>query len=141
MNAVPHGYSPSGQQFHRQSQIKPLSIEAMTSSAPTSPTTETQADQLAEKFIECLKEQADALGQKFPDLTPMQAQAMALILVDTLVKLHESGLDEALKSSDAQQATSWTRDLSVLELVISLLRNIQPLDLDESTSSDVQISN
>lgn len=113
----------------------------MTSAAAPSPTTETQADQLSEKFIECLKGQADALGQKFPDLTPMQAHAMALILVDTLVKLHESGLDEALKTSDAQQATSWTRDLSVLELVVSLLRNIQPLDLDESTSSDVQISN
>lgn len=69
----------------------------------------------------------------------MKAQAMALILVDTLVKLHESGLDEALKASDAQQATSWTRDLSVLELVVSLLRNIQPLDLDDKAEDDVQI--
>ena len=111
----------------------------MTSSA--APTTEAQADQLSDKFIECLKQQADALGQKFSDLSPMQAHAMALILVDTLVKLHESGLDEAIKSSDAQQATSWTRDLSVLELVVSLLRNVQPLDLDEDTGSDVQISN
>ena len=113
----------------------------MTSSTAPSPATEVQSDQLSEKFIECLQEQADALGQKFPDLTPMQAHAMALILVDTLVKLHESGLDEAIKSSDATQATSWTRDLSVLELVVSLLRNVQPLDLDQDTGSDVQISN
>ena len=113
----------------------------MTRSSANTATPEAQADQLSEKFIECLKEQANALGQKFPDLTPMQAHAMALIVVDTLVKLHESGLDEALKSSDAQQTFSWTRDLAVLELVVSLLRNIQPLDLDEATESDVQISN
>lgn len=113
----------------------------MTSSTAPSSTTEGQADQLSEKFVACLNEQADSLGKKFPDLTPMQAHAMALILVDTLVKLHESGLDEALKASDAQQATSWTRDLSVLELVVSLLRNIQPLDLNESTGNDVEIEN
>lgn len=112
----------------------------MTSSTATAPSAEGQADQLSEKFIECLKAQAEALGSSFPDLNPMQAQAMALILVDTLVKLHESGLDEAIKSSDAAQATSWTRDLSVLELVVSLLRNIQPLDLDEGSENDVQIN-
>ena len=112
----------------------------MTISTGTSPAAQTDAEELSDKFIECLKDQAQALGSSFPDLKPMQAQAMALILVDTLVKLHESGLDEALKAADAQQATSWTRDLSILELVVSLLRNIQPLDLDNETQSDVQIS-
>ena len=112
----------------------------MTVSTGAAPNAESQSDQLSEKFIECLKQQAEALGSSFPNLSPMQAQAMALILVDTLVKLHESGLDEALKSADAQQATSWTRDLSVLELVVSLLRNIQPLDIDEAPTEDVEIS-
>ena len=112
----------------------------MTSSTGAAPTAVTDADQLSEKFITCLKAQAEALGSSFPNMNPMEAQAMALILVDTLVKLHESGLDEALKSSDAQQATSWTRDLSVLELVVSLLRNIQPLDLNAAGDEDVQIS-
>jgi len=110
----------------------------MTSSVGAAPNVD--ADQLSDKFIECLKVQADALGKSFPSMNPMEAQAMALILVDTLVKLHESGLDEALKSADAQQATSWTRDLSVLELVVSLLRNIQPLDLGAGVEEDVQIS-
>ena len=112
----------------------------MTSSTAVAPASVGQADQLSEKFIECLKAQAEALGSSFPNLTPMKAQAMALILVDTLVKLHESGLDEAIKSSDTAQATSWTRDLSVLELIVSLLRNIQPLDLDEGSDGDAQIS-
>jgi hypothetical protein len=102
----------------------------MTSSTGSSPTDETQSGQLSEKFLECLKAQANALATTFPDITPMQAQAMALILLDTLIKLHETGLDEALKATDATQSVSWTRDLSVLEIVVSLLRNVQPLDID-----------
>lgn len=113
----------------------------MTLSSAPSTTPEAQADVLSEKFVNCLKEQAAALGSSFPDLTPMQAQAMALILIDTLVRLHESGLGEAIKASDAEQATSWTRDLSVLELVVSLLRNIQPLDTEAGDQEDVEISN
>lgn len=130
-----------GEQGQSSSPLLILHIEPMTSSTAPALAADVQADQLSDKFIECLKAQAEALGTSFPNLTPMQAQAMALILVDTLVKLHESGLDEAIKSSDTAQATSWTRDLSVLELVVSLLRNIQPLDLDEVSDSDVQVNN
>jgi len=112
----------------------------MTTSSPDTNITDQGGNELSEKFIECLNAQAEVLGQNFPDLTPMEAHAMSLILVDTLVKLHEAGLDEAIKSKDATQATSWTRDLSVLELVVSLLRNIQPLDLDQDNEPDVQIT-
>ena len=112
----------------------------MTFYTGTAPDNVAEADQLSDKFIDCLKAQADALGSGFPNLSPMEAHAMALILVDTMVKLHESGLEESLKSSDAQQATSWTRDLAILELVVSLLRNIQPLDLDAAGDEDVQIN-
>lgn len=86
--------------------------------------------QLSEKFIECLQTQAGHIAEKFPNITPMEAHACALIFVDTLAKLHEAGLEESVKVGDARQAGAWTRDLTIFETVISLLRNIQPIDID-----------
>ena len=67
----------------------------MTFSTGAVPDNVREADRLSDKFIACLKAQADALGKGFPNLSPMEAHAMALILVDTLVKLHEySNIDD-----------------------------------------------
>ncbi len=102
----------------------------MTNSNPSED--KNASDQLSEKFIDCLQNQAGQIAEKFENISPMQAHASALIFVDTLAKLHEAGLEEANKAGDALQASSWARDLTIFETVISLLRNIQPLDLDQT---------
>ena len=103
----------------------------MTSSTALDTKAESEgSEQLSEKFIECLQTQAGEIAEKFPNINPMEAHACALIFVDTLAKLHEAGLEESVKAGDARQAGSWTRDLTIFETVISLLRNIQPLDID-----------
>jgi hypothetical protein len=110
----------------------------MQSPAPT----EQDQNQLSDRFVECLRQQAEKLGEQAEGMTPMIAQANALLFVDALAKLHEAGLDEAIKDGNAAQASSWTRDLAILDLVISLLRNIQPLDTgeDQAETGDVAIS-
>ena len=93
---------------------------------------EDTADQTetSEAFLACLKEQAEKIQSEFDDVTPMIAQAKALLWLDTLARLHEAGLEEAINSNDSKQASAWTRDLALFEVVISLIRNIQPMDFD-----------
>lgn len=85
---------------------------------------------LSEKFIACLESEAEIVKNSNDDVTPMIAQARAIIWLDTLARLHDAGLQEAIKAADAEQASAWTRDLALLEIVMGLLRNIQPMDLD-----------
>jgi hypothetical protein len=40
----------------------------------------------------------------------------------------------AIKANDPQQASAWTRDLALFEVVISLIRNIQPMDLGDDAA-------
>jgi len=92
--------------------------------------------QLADKFLACLEHEAERVKTSTDEVTPMIAQARAIIWLDTLARLHETGLEEAIKASDATQASAWTRDLALFEIVMSLLRNIQPMDLDAADSSE-----
>ena len=99
-------------------------------------------DELAANFTRCLQEEAERIQGDFEESTPMKAQARALIWLDTLAKLHESGLEEAIKSNDASQAAAWTRDLGILEVVLALLKNIQPMDIninERSATQDVEV--
>ncbi len=99
-------------------------------------------EELSANFTKCLQEEAEKIQGEFEDSTPMKAQARALIWLDTLAKLHESGLEEAINTNDAKQAAAWTRDLGILEVVLALLRNIQPMDLnmnEPTPSQDVEI--
>lgn len=106
-------------------------------SAPqaTVPVESTSDKVIAEKFSQCLQEEAEKIKLQFSDATPMRAQAQALIWLDTLARLHEAGMEEAITAQDAAQASAWTRDLSLIEVVISLIRNIQPMDFDGSPQS------
>lgn len=63
-----------------------------------------------------------------------------MIWLDTLARLHEAGMQEAITAQDAAQASAWTRDLSRIEIVISLIRNIQPMDFDGSPQSTQSVS-
>jgi hypothetical protein len=108
----------------------------MNSAGDTLAQVESASDQaLAEKFAQCLQEEAEKIRLQFSDATPMRAQAQALIWLDTLARLHEAGMEEAITAQDAAQASAWTRDLSLIEIVISLIRNIQPMDFDGSPQS------
>lgn len=106
------------------------------------------ADQskLADSFLSCIQQEAEKIQAEFDSVTPMVAQARALLWLDTLARLHEAGLDEAIKADDPVQASAWTRDLALYEVVISLIRNIQPMDIGNSeepasgTDQDVLIS-
>jgi hypothetical protein len=101
----------------------------MTSSFQDNEDTAEQTE-ASEAFLACLKEQAEKIQSEFDDVTPMIAQAKALLWLDTLARLHEAGLEEAINSNDSKQASAWTRDLALFEVVISLIRNIQPMDFD-----------
>lgn len=101
----------------------------------TVPVESTSDKVIAEKFSQCLQEEAEKIKLQFSDATPMRAQAQALIWLDTLARLHEAGMEEAITAQDAAQASAWTRDLSLIEVVISLIRNIQPMDFDGSPQS------
>jgi hypothetical protein len=90
----------------------------------------------SEAFLTCIREEAEIIQAEFDNVTPMIAQARALLWLDTLARLHEAGLDEAIKANDPQQASAWTRDLALFEVVISLIRNIQPMDLGEGDQLD-----
>ena len=116
----------------------------MTSSTPSQagaaqPELTPAQRQLADKFLACLEREAEQVKNDTDDVTPMIAQARAIIWLDTLARLHETGLDEAIKAADATQASAWTRDLALFEIILSLLRNIQPMDLDGQDSRDVEI--
>lgn len=103
----------------------------------------TPMDPLAQEFMNCLEKEAKIIESEMETMTPMIAQARAILYMDTIMRLHEAGLDEALKINDATQSSAWMRDLSVIELSLSLLRNIQPLDAggaDQDTVSDAVIS-
>jgi hypothetical protein len=105
----------------------------MNSAAQALAPVDSMSDQvIAEKFSQCLQEEAEKIKLQFSDATPMRAQAQALIWLDTLARLHEAGMEEAITAQDAAQASAWTRDLSLIEVVISLIRNIQPMDFDGS---------
>ncbi len=113
----------------------------MNSAGDTLAQVESASDQaLAEKFAQCLQEEAEKIRLQFSDATPMRAQAQALIWLDTLARLHEAGMEEAITAQDAAQASAWTRDLSLIEIVISLIRNIQPMDFDGSPQSTQSVS-
>ena len=98
--------------------------------------TDESAEQSAtsEAFLACIREEAEIIQAEFDNVTPMIAQARALLWLDTLARLHEAGLDEAIKANDPQQASAWTRDLALFEVVISLIRNIQPMDLGDDAA-------
>jgi len=108
----------------------------MNSATETFASVDSTTDQvISEKFSQCLQEEAEKIKLQFSDATPMRAQAQALIWLDTLARLHEAGMEEAITAQDAAQASAWTRDLSLIEVVISLIRNIQPMDFDGSPQS------
>jgi hypothetical protein len=114
---------------------------AMNSAGDTLAQVDSAGDQaIAEKFAQCLQEEAEKIRLQFSDATPMRAQAQALIWLDTLARLHEAGMEEAITAQDAAQASAWTRDLSLIEIVISLIRNIQPMDFDGSPQSTQSVS-
>ena len=114
---------------------------AMNSAGDTLAQVDSAGDQaVAEKFAQCLQEEAEKIRLQFSDATPMRAQAQALIWLDTLARLHEAGMEEAITAQDAAQASAWTRDLSLIEIVISLIRNIQPMDFDGSPQSTQSVS-
>lgn len=114
----------------------------------SSPTPDEGADQseLANAFLACIQHEAEKIQAEFDSITPMVAQARALLWLDTLARLHEAGLDEAIKANDPTQASAWTRDLALYEVVISLIRNIQPMDIgatdqpDSAGNQDVSVS-
>jgi hypothetical protein len=113
----------------------------MNSAGDTLAQVDSAGDQaVAEKFAQCLQEEAEKIRLQFSDATPMRAQAQALIWLDTLARLHEAGMEEAITAQDAAQASAWTRDLSLIEIVISLIRNIQPMDFDGSPQSTQSVS-
>ncbi len=95
------------------------------------------ADQtaLSEAFLACIEQEAEKIQAEFDSITPMVAQARALLWLDTLARLHEAGLEEAIKANDPTQASAWTRDLALFEVVISLIRNIQPMALGSGEQS------
>jgi hypothetical protein len=108
----------------------------MNSASQATAPVDSMSDQvIAERFSQCLQEEAEKIKLQFSDATPMRAQAQALIWLDTLARLHEAGMEEAITAQDAAQASAWTRDLSLIEVVISLIRNIQPMDFDGSPQS------
>jgi len=100
----------------------------MTSSFEN-PQESTEQTALSEAFLACIQQEAEKIQVEFDSITPMVAQARALLWLDTLARLHEAGLEEAIKANDPTQASAWTRDLALFEVVISLIRNIQPMDL------------
>ncbi|MFN9909512.1 MAG: hypothetical protein ACK56F_25905, partial [bacterium] len=97
----------------------------MTSSLPLSDgqASEESVDttELSEAFLRCIQQEAEKIQAEFDSITPMVAQARALLWLDTLARLHEAGLDEAIKANDPSQASAWTRDLALFEVVISLI--------------------
>ncbi len=99
---------------------------------------------LSEAFLACIEQEAEKIQVEFDSITPMVAQARALLWLDTLARLHEGGLEEAIKANDPTQASAWTRDLALFEVVISLIRNIQPMDLgageEAGPSEDADVS-
>lgn len=112
--------------------------DSVATQAPEAP-----VDPIAAEFMESLQAQASIIQNEMDSMTPMIAHSRAILYVDTMMRLHEAGLDEALKINDATQASAWMRDLSVIELALSLLRNIQPLDGgsgDAQNSGDALIS-
>lgn len=111
----------------------------MTDSAVTS-SAAAPMDPLAQEFMNCLQKEAGIIEAEMEAMTPMVAQARAILYMDTIMRLHEAGLDEALKANDATQSSAWMRDLSVIELALSLLRNIQPLDAGSDAEPDAMIS-
>ena len=102
----------------------------MTSSSLPSPEESGDTAGLSEAFLACIQAEAEKIQAEFDSVTPMIAQARSLLWLDTLARLHEAGLDEAIKAGDATQASAWTRDLALFEVVISLVRNIQPMDMN-----------
>ena len=107
----------------------------MTATASPPPSvSEDQLDPLSASFLDCLKQQADVVSSDLDALTPMIAQARAILYLDALMRLHEAGLEESIKLNDPSQASAWTRDLSIVELALSLLRNIQPLDAGDGAN-------
>lgn len=117
----------------------------MTSSVQT-PDESADQSALADAFLTCIQQEAEKIQAEFDSITPMVAQARALLWLDTLARLHEAGLDEAIKANDPTQASAWTRDLALYEVVISLIRNIQPMDIgatdqpDSADNQDVSVS-
>jgi hypothetical protein len=111
----------------------------VTSSAPASPELTPAQRELSDKFLACLEAEAERVKNTNDDVTPMIAQARAIIWLDTLARLHEAGLEEAIKASDAAQASAWTRDLALFEIVMGLLRNIQPMDLDAADAPEIEV--
>lgn len=110
----------------------------MTSSF-TTPEESAEQSALSDAFLACIQQEAETIQAEFDSITPMVAQARALLWLDTLARLHEAGLEEAIKANDPTQASAWTRDLALYEVVISLIRNIQPMDLgaeDQPDSTD-----
>ena len=113
---------------------------SVVTSSSTASTELTPAQrELSDKFLACLEAEAERVRNSNDVVTPMIAQARAIIWLDTLARLHEAGLDEAIKAADATQASAWTRDLALFEIVMGLLRNIQPMDLDSADDPEIEV--
>jgi len=81
------------------------------------------------EFIECLEQEAELVKTAIGDgATPMIAHARTLVWLDTLVKIHAVGLDQALNGTEVTQAATWSRDLAALELALALVQNVKPLN-------------
>lgn len=104
----------------------------MTNSTPSA-AVDAQPDQGADpEFITCLEQEADLVKSSIEEgITPMKAHARAMMWLDTLVKIHAVGLDQALTDNNADQAAVWSRDLASLELALALVQNVPPLKQPE----------
>ena len=58
----------------------------------------------------------------------MDAHAKTIIWLDSLVKMHSIGLEQAIESKDTTQAAIWSRDLATLELAMALVQTVKPLE-------------
>ena len=106
----------------------------MTNSAPATIDSEDQIpNQIDPEFLACLEKEADLVKSSVDEgITPMMAHARAIMWLDTLVKIHAVGLDQSLNSNESNQAAVWSRDLTSLELALTLLQNVPPLKEPQS---------
>ena len=104
----------------------------MTISTPLDATGDQPVQGADPEFVTCLEQEADLVKSSIEEgITPMKAHARAMMWMDTLVKIHAVGLDQALTDDDANQAAVWSRDLASLELALALVQNVPPLKQPE----------
>ena len=105
----------------------------MTSSTPSSVAEQSGSIDdsviFAPEFVKCLEKEAELLKNSIGDgISPMDAHARTIIWLDSLVKMHSIGLEQAIESKDTTQAAIWSRDLATLELAMALVQTVKPLE-------------